>query len=114
MVRVLHVITRLVQGGAQESAVTMALGLDPRRYDSYLAAGPATGPEGDIVRRAVGRGLRLIRIRHLVRDVSLTHDARALARAEQTTLHGVLLTAFSAVLGRICEAAQFHGQQEKS
>ena len=47
--RVTHVITRLVIGGAQENTIATVLGL--RNYPGlqvHLVAGPATGPEGSL------------------------------------------------------------------
>jgi hypothetical protein len=47
--RVTHVITRLIVGGAQENTIASVLGL--RRVsglDVRLVSGPTTGPEGSL------------------------------------------------------------------
>ena len=47
--RVLHVITRLVVGGAQENTIASVLGLRARHgVDARLLSGPTTGPEGSL------------------------------------------------------------------
>jgi hypothetical protein len=55
MIRVLHVITRLVKGGAQENTVATVLGMNRDVFDSYLATGPTVGPEGEIAGQALAR-----------------------------------------------------------
>jgi len=47
--RVVHVITRLIVGGAQENTVASVLGLRERRdFQVELISGPSTGPEGSL------------------------------------------------------------------
>ena len=47
--RVLHVITRLVVGGAQENTIASVLGLRERHgVDASLLSGPTVGPEGSL------------------------------------------------------------------
>ena len=47
--RVLHVITRLIVGGAQENTIASVLGLRARHgVDARLISGPTTGPEGSL------------------------------------------------------------------
>ncbi len=47
--RVLHVITRLVVGGAQENTIASVHGLRARHgVDARLISGPTTGPEGSL------------------------------------------------------------------
>ncbi|NNE43570.1 MAG: glycosyltransferase, partial [Gemmatimonadetes bacterium] len=55
-VRVLHVITRLIRGGADENTVFTVEGVDPDRYDSHILAGRGSEVSGfspDIQRRTV-------------------------------------------------------------
>ena len=48
--RVTHVITRLIVGGAQENTIATVLGLQKRsRMEVHLISGPTTGPEGSLV-----------------------------------------------------------------
>src|ERR1044072_6068904 len=47
--RVIHVITRLIVGGAQENTVASVLGLRQKPgMDVSLVSGPTTGPEGSL------------------------------------------------------------------
>ncbi len=82
--RIVHLITRLIIGGAQENTVLTCEGLAQRGHDVYLWAGPTTGPEGSLVPR-VRAASRLPRGAYayeefptLVRQVSPAHDLRAL------------------------------------
>jgi glycosyltransferase involved in cell wall biosynthesis len=77
--RVLHVITRMVVGGAQENTLLTATRLDPARYEVTLASGPTAGPEGTIEGRIPG-DLPFVRVSELVRDPHPIKDAVALAR----------------------------------
>lgn len=78
-VRVLHVITRLIVGGAQENTLLTVAGLDRSRYDVTLASGPTSGPEGSLEDRVPG-DVTFVRIPELVRDPHPAKDAAALAR----------------------------------
>ena len=52
-IRCIHVITRLILGGAQENTLLTVEGLDRTgRYRTTLVTGPAVGPEGTLIERA--------------------------------------------------------------
>ena len=77
-VRVIHVITRLILGGAQENTLLTVEGFD--RLDGYrttLVAGPPEGPEGDLLRRARANGVDLVLMPELCRELSPLKDWRA-------------------------------------
>jgi len=79
-VRVLHLITRLILGGAQENTLLTVEGL--QRFPGYrvvLAAGPALGREGELIQRARRNGVDLRLLPHMRRAISPYHDALALA-----------------------------------
>ena len=66
--RIVHVITRLILGGAQENTLLTVDGLHHRCGDDVtLIAGPAEGPEGDLFARAADRGLKVELMPELVR-----------------------------------------------
>src|ERR1044071_2220667 len=76
--RVTHIITRLVIGGAQENTVATVLGLREKpgvKVD--LISGPTVGPEGSMEDVLTGRQ-ELIRVPSLVRPVHPWKDVRAL------------------------------------
>jgi glycosyltransferase involved in cell wall biosynthesis len=76
--RVLHAITRLIVGGAQENTLFTAARLDPRRFEVDVVSGPQTGSEGSLIEEARAQGIPLTILPDLVRQVSPAHDARAL------------------------------------
>jgi glycosyltransferase involved in cell wall biosynthesis len=78
--RVLHVITRMVLGGAQENTLATVAGLRARGHEVVLATGPSGGPEGMLLDRARELGVEPVPIPELVREVSPLRDATALAR----------------------------------
>lgn len=74
---VLHVITRMIVGGAQENTLATVVGLDPQRYKVDLISGVQTGSEGSLLEEAERRGVRLKRLPSLVREISPVKDFRA-------------------------------------
>ena len=77
-IRVCHVITRLIVGGAQRNTVFSCALVDRERFDSLLITGSETGPEGDLFEEAEGLEVPIVRLPTLVRKVSPARDARAL------------------------------------
>jgi glycosyltransferase involved in cell wall biosynthesis len=78
-VRVLHVITRLILGGAQENTLLTVIGQqrDPR-FRVTLLAGIDLGPEGNLHERARLEGVDLVLLPSLVRPIRPLADLRAL------------------------------------
>jgi glycosyltransferase involved in cell wall biosynthesis len=76
--RVLHAITRLIVGGAQENTLFTAAKLDPGRYHVKVVSGPQTGSEGSLIEEARAQGIPLTILPDLVRQVSPTRDWKAL------------------------------------
>ena len=67
--KVLHVITRMIQGGAQYNTLHTALGLDRSRYESELATGLQGGAEGSLLAEAKERCPVVHELPDLVREV---------------------------------------------
>ncbi len=77
-IRVMHIITRLIVGGAQENTLLSVEGLDKLpEYEATLVTGVDYGPEGDLLERA-RRTTRLIIVPDLGRSISPIADVRAL------------------------------------
>ncbi|MEA2328948.1 MAG: hypothetical protein QOE68_3907 [Thermoanaerobaculia bacterium] len=75
--RVLHIITRLIVGGAQENTLLTCEGLAAMpEYEVTLASGIDRGPEGDLLDRAAKGNLVLVP--ELGRAISPIADVRAL------------------------------------
>jgi glycosyltransferase involved in cell wall biosynthesis len=66
-VRVVHVITRLVVGGAQENTILSCAGLRGRGFDVTLVTGPDSGPEGSLLEEAESGGYRVLILHELRR-----------------------------------------------
>jgi glycosyltransferase involved in cell wall biosynthesis len=81
--RVTHVITRLIVGGAQENTIASVLGLQKKPgLQVDLLSGPATGPEGSLALAFSTSSSSLKIIHSLVRPVHPWKDWRALQQLE--------------------------------
>ena len=78
--KVLHLITRMTRGGAQENTLATVLGLRRKGYDVALLTGPSWGEEGEILSEALERGLEVVVIPDLVREIRPWKDFRVLAK----------------------------------
>jgi len=72
--RICHVITRLIIGGAQENTLLTCEGLHARGHDVTLITGPALGPEGELTGRARAGGYRVVVIDSLRREINPRRD----------------------------------------
>jgi glycosyltransferase involved in cell wall biosynthesis len=82
--RVTHIITRLVVGGAQENTVASVLGLRQKPgVEVHLISGPTTGPEGSLESEFAGAPEIFTRVPKLVRPIHPLKDWLALRRLEQ-------------------------------
>jgi glycosyltransferase involved in cell wall biosynthesis len=77
-IRVLHLITRLIVGGAQENTMFTASMLDKRRFQVEVLSGPQTGSEGSLIKEVRQRGIPLTILPELLRQVSPKEDLLAL------------------------------------
>ena len=76
--RIVHIITRLILGGAQENTLLTVDGLHHDHGDDVtLITGPPEGPEGDLFARAEARGLKVEVMPELVRAIRPTVDLAA-------------------------------------
>jgi glycosyltransferase involved in cell wall biosynthesis len=79
--RIVHVITRLILGGAQENTLLTVEDLHHHYHDDVtLITGPAEGPEGDLFERAARGGLKVEVMPELVRPVRPLLDLLAYHR----------------------------------
>jgi len=82
--RVTHIITRLVVGGAQENTVASVLGLRQKPgVEVHLLSGPTTGPEGSLESEFAGTPEIFTRVLELVRPIHPLKDWLALRRLEK-------------------------------
>ena len=82
--RVTHVITRLIVGGAQENTIATVLGLQGRPgLTADLISGSETGPEGSLAGEFADCPGLLTLVSDLVRPISPLRDRAALRRLTQ-------------------------------
>ncbi len=81
--RICHVITRLIIGGAQENTLLTCEGLHDRGHDVLLLAGPDTGPEGSLWDRATSHGYRTAEINSMHRAIRPWSEWRAARELRQ-------------------------------
>jgi len=75
--KICHVITRLIVGGAQENTVSTCIGLRKLGHEVDLVIGPQTGPEGSLYDQAREAGVPMIVVEELRRAPNPIHDLGA-------------------------------------
>ena len=78
--KIVHVITRLIIGGAQENTLLSCEGQHDRGHDVTLVTGPAIGPEGSLMERATKYGYRVIVVDEMLRSILPVKDFRTYRR----------------------------------
>lgn len=82
--RVVHIITRMIIGGAQENTLHNCLDLVEQYGDEVLLlTGPATGPEGSLLEKGRAGGLAIEFVGSLQRAIHPVHDLRAFRQLKQ-------------------------------
>jgi glycosyltransferase involved in cell wall biosynthesis len=109
--RIVHVITRLIIGGAQENTLLTVEGLHHHYHDDVtLITGPAEGPEGDLFDRAEQLGLKVEVFPELVRAIRPTVDLKGYRRlrAAFRRLEPEVVHTHSSKAGILGRAAAWH------
>jgi len=75
--KIVHIITRLILGGAQENTLITSKLLAERGHDVTLITGPALGPEGDLYDFAKNQQFEFIILNNLRRQINPFHDMPA-------------------------------------
>ncbi|MDB5294518.1 MAG: glycosyltransferase, partial [Phycisphaerales bacterium] len=78
--RIVHVITRLIVGGAQENTLLSCEGQHALGHDVTLVTGPSEGPEGSLMGRARARGYRVEVVEEMRRSILPVKDYRTYHR----------------------------------
>ncbi|MFH0796693.1 MAG: glycosyltransferase family 4 protein [Candidatus Omnitrophota bacterium] len=76
--KVYHLITRLIIGGAQENTLFTCYQLASRGHDVVLLTGPALGPEGSLLEDARAHSLKIFLIPFLRRQINPFYDLPSL------------------------------------
>jgi len=72
--KIAHIITRLIIGGAQENTFFTIKGLINKGYEVDLISGPTYGPEGSLEEEVKKEKIKLIIIKQLVREINPFFD----------------------------------------
>jgi glycosyltransferase involved in cell wall biosynthesis len=73
--KIVHIITRLILGGAQENTLITCKVLSQRGHDVTLITGPALGPEGKLFNETKSQGYEVIVVDRLRRAINPLDDA---------------------------------------
>ena len=72
--KIVHIITRLILGGAQENTLITCKLLAHRGHDVTLITGPAIGPEGELFEQTKGQDYKVITVNKLIRAICPLND----------------------------------------
>jgi len=104
--RILHMITRMTRGGAQENTLASIRAFHQKGYAVSLVTGPSWDPEGEILSTALEEGLDVFVIPELIRDIHPWQDliaffkiCRLLSKKRFTIVH--THTSKAGFLGRL-------------
>ena len=81
--RICHVITRMIVGGAQENTLLTILGHREAGQVCELVTGPSPGREGELLEQSVDTGLKVTVFPELVRELSPANDLKAYFRLKR-------------------------------
>src|SRR4051812_21922520 len=74
--KIVHVITRLIVGGAQENTLLSCAGQHDLGHDVTLITGPPLGPEGSLMERATAHGYTVEVVDEMRRAILPLKDRR--------------------------------------
>lgn len=75
--KIVHIITRLIVGGAQENTLLSCEGQHAHGHEVTLITGPALGPEGSLMERARSSGYRVIELDSMRRAIGISKDPKS-------------------------------------
>ncbi len=74
ILKIVHIITRLILGGAQENTLITCKLLAERGHDVTLITGPAIGPEGELFEQTKGQKYKVVTVDKMIRAICTLHD----------------------------------------
>ena len=76
--KICHIITRMIVGGAQENTLFSARGAVEAGHECVLLTGPSPGPEGELLAKTgIPEGLKVVTCPYLVREIDPLNDWKA-------------------------------------
>ncbi len=104
--KIVHIITRLIIGGAQENTLISCRMQASQGHKVYLITGGSEGPEGDMLEQARSMNIELVELPSLVRPIKPINDLtayfqikKALLRIKPDIVH--THSAKAGILGRL-------------
>jgi len=104
--KIVHIITRLILGGAQENTLITCKLLAERGHDVTLITGPAIGPEGELFEQTKDAGYKTVVVDEMIRAINPLRDIAAyrkikkiLAEIKPDVVH--THSAKAGILGRV-------------
>jgi glycosyltransferase involved in cell wall biosynthesis len=111
--KIVHVITRLILGGAQENTLITCKVLAQRGHDVTLITGPALGPEGELFNQAQGQDYKVMVVDRLRRAINPLNDTvsffqlkKLLRQLQPDIIH--THSAKAGILGRFAASSLCH------
>lgn len=105
ILKIVHLITRLILGGAQENTLITCKLLAQRGHDVTLVTGPALGPEGELFNQVQGQDYKVMVVDRLRRAINPYNDTisyfqikKLLAKLQPDIVH--THSAKAGILGR--------------
>ncbi len=115
--KIVHIITRLILGGAQENTLITCRLLAERGHDVTLITGPAIGPEGELFNQTKNQKYNVIVIPKMIRAICPLYDTityyqikKHLKRLEPDVVH--THSAKAGILGRFAAHSLRHKTQD--
>ena len=84
--KIVHIITRLILGGAQENTLITCKELAARGHDVTLITGPAIGAEGQLFDWTVDAGYRTLVVNEMRREINPRLDLKAYRQLKKILL----------------------------
>lgn len=75
--KICHVITRMIVGGAQENTLFTIIGHIQKGHEVVLITGPSPGPEGELLKNSDFPDFEIIEVPDLVRELNFKKDYSA-------------------------------------
>ncbi len=72
--KIAHIITRLILGGAQENTLITCKHLADRGHEVVLITGPAIGPEGELFQKTEKEKYKVLVVEQLIRPIHVISD----------------------------------------
>ena len=75
--KICHVITRMIVGGAQENTLFTIIGHIQKGHEVVLVTGPSPGPEGELLKKVNCPEFEVVEFASMVREINPVQDIKA-------------------------------------